>query len=249
MFKCSYWQRLLLPSPRYLWQSRHDNNSRNWAWLCSITGLISRALNCAGHTNMKRSQRMPTAGWFKTPEKRHRFRYIKMKAGAHEAQFAFIVTNSVKEIHNNLYRGELSYSLFGAGDYTESEWRLFGKEIPQFRHIFLPSCLSICDAICLVIGTRLHMGRNSSWKTRNQPTRMNTSMISVLYQILDSSPNEFTKSKRARVALFLNCHCSKISNLSMMDLNSRFFNNGLAGWRRWNRPSWSLLVHCLPTCH
>ena len=98
------------------------------------------------------------------------------------------------------------------GDYTESEWRLFWKEISQFWQISLPSCLAICDAICLIVGTRLPMGRNSSWRQGTNPPAW-IYQWSVLYKILDWFPNEFAKLKRARVALFPNCHSSKIFKL------------------------------------
>ena len=47
--------------------------------------------------------------------------------------------------------------------------------------------------------------------------------------ILYGSPNEFAKSKRVMVALFLNCHRSKIFKLVYDGFDLKVLNNGLAG--------------------
>ena len=130
-----------------------------------------------------------------------------------------------------MYGGELSYSLFGweitqnqNGDYFEKKSLNFDKSL---FHLVWPSVMLYVSSWvqgCLWDGT----ARED--KEPTHPHEYINDLSSTRYWM---DPLMSLQSQRERGS-----HCSRIvtvprfSNLSMMDLNSRFFNNGLAGWRR-----------------
>ena len=77
-----------------------------------------------------------------------------------------------------MYGVELSYSLFG-WEITQNQNGDYVEKKSKFRQIFLPSCSAICDAICLVLYTRLPMGRNSSFYRPRHTLESTLSQISA----------------------------------------------------------------------